>query len=159
MSFLNLEAINRFTETVNENDRVIANRIAYKLATGQAIEEFERDKHTLDGVSMGDIREAALCLAILLNTSEDVRKILGISGKRGPKGSTTLDDNTIQSEEFGIVCALASGEIKSPKAVSMLVDKFGVSKRTAKRFIENRLDAAKNYLAVRDSILRITGQN
>lgn len=85
MAFLDLEAVNRFVDTVSKNEEESVNRIAHKLATGQPVSQNERDEQILNDVSMADLRAAYLCLAVLVNTSADVRKLLGLKGKRGPK--------------------------------------------------------------------------
>jgi hypothetical protein len=154
MPYLNIEALTRFVETIRENAANGHRQVTYKLANNQPVAPNERFENLLQGVSMQDVREAYLCLSVLLYTEIDVREELGIKPKRGPKkGSSRRLDKTIHSPEFVIVCDLEAGNITYTEAVNRLVNDFFVSKTIAESFIKERRGAAKNVVAIQEYVL------
>jgi hypothetical protein len=145
-TYYDLEAIKRFVDTISKNENEAAKSISYKLAAGQAIAPAERDKNTLNGVSLEDIRAAHRALAALLYGGADLKKELGLKQKTGPKKKRKFD-MTIHSLEFGILCSLEGGAIKYHEALNYLQNEYwDAGETTAEEFIRDRRDAAKRFV-------------
>jgi hypothetical protein len=131
---LNLNAIQRFVDTVNKNHEEILEENKWREALGGDPQDNAKILNDLDPE---DLLEAVSCLNLVIDpvTRHDVTELLGIKRKTGRKKSLIFDE-TPGCWNLLIVYAYTVKIIKYTEAVEALTTSFSGDQSSAKRFIK-----------------------
>ncbi|MCD2449727.1 hypothetical protein GO003_004900 [Methylicorpusculum oleiharenae] len=131
-NYYDIEAIKGFVDKVSANhDKAYNNMIqAKRLGTEPPIDDLTAD------ISKDEMLAAMRALAAVVYAGADLKKELGLRKKKAKKrAKARLHDETIHSEEFGIVCAYVAKEIRHKQAVQEIISLRHVGERAAEEFI------------------------